>query len=291
MGRLTHTKTQFRLKHKNGKYIWVCAVGYLNSKDKLFCGFHIDINDLMSTQEILNVKSRTAEMGEMIENIIHQWRQPLSAISANASGLKLEKDFELLDDEKFEDYCDSILNTTNYLSHTLDDFREYFKEDREITTFNLNEIIKKVLTLTSSRNIKYDIKIVNKVESIEITGLQNEFVQIILNLINNAIDASIETDVDERLIIISTFNDGKSLSVKDNAGGIKEEILPKIFDKKFTTKKHKKGTGLGLYMSKHMFEDHFNGILRVENKTFEHEGKTYRGAEFILEFPLYKNFL
>lgn len=238
-------------------------------------------------EELLIHKSKMATMGEMIENIIHQWRQPLSVISVSASGLKLEKEFDTLSDEFLLKTLDGISTATNHLSTTINDFRDYFKPDKRSLNFNINEIIEKAIFLLDAKFKYLNIEVINNSSVLTTFGLKNEFIQSFINILNNAEDALLESKNLKKLIFINTDvkNDKIEISIKDNAGGIPDDIIDKIFDSYFTTKEESEGTGIGLYMTKTMIENHMNGNIKVQNNDFEYENICYRGAEFIITLP------
>ena len=231
----------------------------------------------------LSQQSKMATMGEMIENIAHQWRQPLSAITTSASGMKMQKEYNLLTDEQFYTSCDSIVDSSEYLSHTIDDFKDFFKLDKMKTDFKIKDVVSKALHLLSAKLEKKKIKIIENISDVKIHGLNNEFIQVLLIIINNAIDALEENKIKERILLIDdTLNDETTfcLSIKDNAGGIPEDSSDNIFNQYFTTKSHKNGTGIGLYMAKHMIEEHMKGTITVDNEEFQYEDQNYKGACF-----------
>ncbi len=236
---------------------------------------------------LLSHQSRLATMGEMIDNIAHQWRQPLSLITTNASGMKMMKEHNQLEDEAFYKHCDSIIDTSHYLSHTIEDFRNYFKTDKLKSYFKIKDVVEKSIFLLSAKIGHSNIVVKDELLNIEILGLQNEFIQVILNILNNAIDALAEIK-DEKLILIEAQLNEEYfiLTIRDNAGGIPKEHMNNIFEQYFTTKEEEKGSGLGLHMVKHIIENHMNGSITVENRSFEYEGKPYFGACFKVELKL-----
>ncbi len=245
-------------------------------------------NELIHKETILNQQSQMAEMGEMIENIAHQWRQPLSLISTAATGAKLKKDFKQLSDEDFYETMDIINNSAQHLSNTIDDFRNFFNNDKQTTTFDINVPIEKVLYLVSSKLKNREIEIIKNTQEINILGLSNEFIQVLLNILNNALDAFKENNSKEKFIFIDAYkNDNKLiLKIKDNAGGIKEEIISRIFEPYFTTKHKSQGTGIGLYMSTEIIKKHMNGNLIVSNEEYTYNNIKCRGAQFTIELPI-----
>ena len=244
--------------------------------------------ELIQKENILNHQSKMAAMGEMIENIAHQWRQPLSLISTAATGAKLKKDFKQLSDEEFNETMDIINNSAQHLSNTIDDFRNFFNNDKEISTFDINIPIEKVLYLVSSKLKNREIKIIKDTQEINISGLSNEFIQVLLNIINNTLDAFKENNVKDKFIFIDAYKKNKKLilKIKDNAGGIKEEIINRIFEPYFTTKHKSQGTGIGLYMSIEIIEKHMNGHLTVSNEEYIYDNIKCKGAQFVIELPI-----
>jgi len=230
-------------------------------------------------------QSKMAAMGEMLGNIAHQWRQPLSAISTAATGTKLQKEMNVLSDSDFDYAMDLINNSTQYLSHTIDDFRSFFdvKNSKESKFFILDSI-EKVLNLLSSQFVSKEIEIIKKIQNVAIVSLENELIQVLLNILNNSKDALVKLKDEEKLLFINTYVKDKKLiiEIKDNARGIKEELLEKIFEPYFTTKHKSQGTGIGLYMSQDIIRNHLDGEILVENEIYEYKGMKYKGAKFTI---------
>ena len=225
-------------------------------------------------------QSRLAQMGEMISMIAHQWRQPLAAISATSSGLELKAKLGMLDNNVLLEKLKNISNYTQHLSHTIDDFRDFFKSTKELRKTSYTEIVNSVLDIVKVSVENKNIKLLTEFNiDEEFETYPNEIKQVILNLIKNAEDILLEKDVESAYIKIKTFKDNEMfvLEVSDNAGGVPEEIMPKIFDPYFSTKLEKNGTGLGLYMSKTIVEEHCRGRLSVYNSN--------DGAVFKVELP------
>jgi PAS domain S-box-containing protein len=249
-----------------------------------------EMESKLKEKEILLIqKSKMAAMGEMIENIAHQWRQPLSLISVVSSTLLLQKklDMHIPKDEECEQLT-KIGDTVNYLSQTIDDFRSFFKEKKLKENFLLEDCYKKVLNLMSSNFKAMQIDVIENIENVEIETFENELIQVIMNILTNAKDVLLSKGNDFRkLIFIEIYkeNDKSIFSIKDNAGGIPIENIEKIFEPYFTTKGDE-GTGIGLHMSKEIIQNHMNGELKVENSTFDYQGKEYKGAKFTIILPL-----
>jgi len=232
---------------------------------------------------------KMASMGEMIGNIAHQWRQPLSVISTGVTGMKMQKEYNILTDEVFNDTCDVINKNAQYLSTTIDDFRNYIKGNRERKVFNLKKDIESFIHLVEGTIRKYNINMVLDLdESIKINGYANELTQCFINIFNNAKDVLVEKkENEERHIFISTSmeNDKVVIKIKDNGEGIEEDILPKIFEPYFTTKHQSQGTGLGLHMTYRLIVEGMNGIIEAKNICFDYEDKNYNGVEITITLP------
>jgi len=242
-------------------------------------------------EKYLSNQSKLIAMGEMIGNIAHQWRQPLSYISTAATGMRVKKEMNMLADDEFFDYCDKINENSQYLSQTIDDFRDFIRGDTELIEFSLkedtNSFIKLVDAIIKEHGI---ILILDLNDDITIQGYPNELIQCFINIFNNAKDAFILNDIDEeqRFVFITQRVEDNNIviSFRDNAGGIAKEILPKVFDPYFTTKHQAQGTGLGLHMSYNLVVRGMNGSLKVENVEYEFNSKKYKGAEFTITLPL-----
>jgi len=249
---------------------------------------------LLITTDITNDKhleeqSKLASMGEMIGNIAHQWRQPLSVISTGASGMKIQKEYGLLEDTFFYETCDEIDKNAQYLSKTIDDFRDFIKGDIKFSTFKISFVIKKALELLDASlksnyiNIMLSIK-----DDMEINGNSNELEQALINILNNAKDALVENiEEDKRVLFISTKslnNTSLELEIYDNAGGIPNELLNKVFEPYFTTKHKSQGTGLGLSMVHKIITQRHNQKIFTYNKEFRYKEKNYKGACFTIIF-------
>jgi len=225
-------------------------------------------------------KSRLAQMGETISMIAHQWRQPLSAISASSSTLQTKIHLGKYDKEALLDNLNKIDSFVLYLSQTIDDFRNYFKPNKAKTLFNLKQTVENTVRLAKGMlsNSQVQIETSYTIQS-NIYNHENQIIQVLLNLIKNAVDALDENKIEEPKIIISINQKKESviLTIEDNAGGIPEEIQDKIFEPYFSTKS-KNGTGLGLYMSKQIIEEYCNGSLNVHNTSI--------GTCFTISLPL-----
>ncbi|WP_373004585.1 ATP-binding protein [Sulfurimonas sp.] len=232
-------------------------------------------------------QSRFAAMGEMIGNIAHQWRQPLSSISTIATGAKLRYKNNLISDEELDETFVKIKDHTQHLSKTIDDFRDFFKQDKEIGTFEICDVVDKSIMLTEAmyKDNNINLTLRSSKSKIVVNGSSGELSQVFLNILNNAKDALKEKKIKNPVVLIEVFNEDKHMVVKihDNAGGIPDDIKTKIFEPYFTTKHKSQGTGIGLFMSKKIITKHFNSTIEVENREFEVENEKFYGAEFSIK--------
>jgi PAS domain S-box-containing protein len=234
--------------------------------------------ELREKDQMLLLQSRQAAMGEMIGNISHQWRQPLNILGMQLQQLPLFYDLGQFNKELLNKNVAGSMKIIKHMSKTIDDFRNYFKPDKEKTEFNVHESINSSLLLLegSLKNPVIDVEVVAKDDPI-IYGFPNEFAQVILNIMNNARDVFIERNVRNPKVNIKIYSEGMCgiVTIADNAGGIPEEIINKVFDPYFTTKGPQQGTGVGLFMSKSIIENNMGGRLHVRNIA--------GGAEFRIE--------
>ncbi|EFU68865.1 two component sensor histidine kinase [Aliarcobacter butzleri JV22] len=246
--------------------------------------------ELDNKQAILYQQSKMAAMGEMIGNIAHQWRQPLSIITTATSGMVLQKQMGVLTDEFFFEASNRINTSSQYLSQTIDDFRNFFIPNKEKSKVNLIEIFKKTLDLISAQFSSKDIEIIKNIEGVEFESYENELIQALINILNNSRDELIKKD-GERFIFVDAFEKDNFINIiiKDNAGGVIKENLDKIFEPYFTTKYKSQGTGIGLYMTEEIITKHLNGTICVENVEFTYNEKEYFGAEFTIRIVLNTN--
>ena len=213
-------------------------------------------------------QAKLASIGEMLEHIAHQWKQPLAQI--NSIVLNIETNFEdgKLDRKTLEEELNQIENLTLFMSQTIESFRNYLHPDKEKTIFTVKEVIDETLLLINPLLKHKKIKcIVDIKDNTNIKGYKKEFVQTLLVLLNNAKDALLENSIKNLFIKISAKKIGTKsfISVIDNGGGIDEKIIDKIFDPYFTTKEQSKGTGHGLSMAKMIIEESFKGKIRAFN--------------------------
>lgn len=232
-------------------------------------------------QGIMDIQSKHAIMGEMISMIAHQWRQPLSTVTLSISNLQIKKLLGKKVDEELNDKTlQEISRTILYLSQTIDDFQTFFDPKRILESISTEQLIKKVTNFVmprlkdSSINFQVQIK-----DNIELQTYANELVQVILNLVNNAIDALFESKSSEQKLTIMVENSSEfvKISIIDNANGILQNELLKIFEPYFSTK-GKNGTGLGLYMSQMIMEKQFGTQIEVSSSS--------KGSTFAIMVPI-----
>ncbi|MDZ7817589.1 MAG: cache domain-containing protein [Aliarcobacter sp.] len=242
-----------------------------------------EIENSLEKEKLLVQQSKMATMGEMIGNIAHQWKQPLSVILMSNSLIKINqenKDFST--QSEINEAIENVDNSVKHLSQTIDDFRDFFKPEKEKSDFTLEYIFNKTYKLISSQFRNNNIEIFKTIDNVSFYGYPNELLQVLINIIKNAKDALIQRET-PRLIFINIYEENNKviIKIKDNAGGINEKIIDKIFDAYFTTKHNNEGTGIGLYMSQQIIEG-MNGKIDVSNVNYQYEDRNYTGAEFTI---------
>ncbi|MCK5111790.1 MAG: hypothetical protein KAQ94_09740 [Arcobacteraceae bacterium] len=228
-------------------------------------------------------QAKNAQMGEMIGNIAHQWRQPLSVISTVSSGLSLKIEYKIFDEDEAKKDLDILHNSAQFLSKTIDTFRDFIKEEKKSKEVVLQNKINYAIDIISASLKINHIKLINNIDysnPINITLVVGELSQVLINIFNNAKDVLVEKNIEDKWIKINieVKEDLAVISIEDNGGGIPEEILPKIFNPYFTTKHQSQGTGLGLHMSQEIIRKNLNGKLYAKNSD--------NGAIFFIELPL-----
>lgn len=232
-------------------------------------------------QKVMFWQSRLASLGEMLANIAHQWRQPLTEL--NLTVFSMKKASLKRDDTEVQKFYDDSKKIIKNMSNTIDDFTNFFKPDKEKQPFNIKESVDEALQILEQLLKQEMVLVIREFEDVEVLGVSNELTQVIINLLKNSIDAFVLNSVliREISIKIRVDFDAAIIEVKDNAGGIKEKSIYKIFEPYFTTKHTSQGTGLGLFMSKMICEQGLSGSLDVNSK----KGTT----TFRIKIPLEKN--
>ena len=227
-----------------------------------------EIDRRLAQEQILIQQSKLAAMGEMIGNIAHQWRQPLAQISAIHMNMKVTYDFNKFDEVYLNEKIKEANKLTSYMSQTINDFQNFFIPQKEKEIFSIEKACKDAYNIIESSLKYHNIGIdFNVKQDTNILGYKNEFSQVILNILSNAKDILIERKIENPKIDIEVKNgDNYSIiKIHDNAGGVKDDILDKIFDPYFTTRHKTQGTGIGLYMAKNIIERNMSGFINVKN--------------------------
>jgi len=245
----------------------------------------IDISERKHAEEELRLRdrlimqqSRQAALGEMIGNIAHYWRQPLNGVGLIIQELVLASECGGLSTDHLKKSVDNAMQIILSLSHTLTDFRNFFASENEKSRFSVNEVVDGTVSFVregfKAQHIAIDVN--NRAEPL-IYGFQNEYSQVLLNILFNARDALCERRNGSALVTVSSFPEREKavVTITDNGGGIREDIMERIFDPYFTTKEQGKGTGIGLFMAKTIIEKNMGGRLTARN--------VKQGAEFRIE--------
>ena len=232
-------------------------------------------------QKMLFWQSRMASLGQMLANIAHQWRQPLTELSLSLFNMK--KSSKNKDNEKIKLYYKESLEIISNMSQTIDDFSNFFNPNKPKEKFLLNSAIKDALVITRKLLQKENIVVDKEFEQIEVIGVLNELSQVIINLIQNSSEAYKVNEIEDKKVFISVLENDKYAIIKytDNAGGAESKTLDKMFEPYFTTKHQSNGTGLGLFMSKMIIEKSLDGTIEAKN--------CENGLEFTIKIPLGEN--
>ncbi|MGD9555242.1 MAG: PAS domain S-box protein [Arcobacteraceae bacterium] len=245
----------------------------------------IEVQKNLQKDILIQQKTRLAAIGEMIGNIAHQWRQPLSVITTSVSGLKIKEELDLVTSTDIKEVNECVMKNANFLSHTIDNFRNFFANEEEVQrTFIVANVLENTINIIKNTYDHNFITLMCKInKNIAYYGSENLLSQVILNLLTNAKDALLAHNIKEKYVYIELFekNERIYITIQDNAGGIEHDIQDKIFDPYFTTKHQSQGTGLGLYISNQIIETHFNGNIYNENKRLKQQW----GSCFTIEFP------
>ncbi|GEM_PF-1030242 len=240
-------------------------------------------------EKMLMLRSRQAQMGEMISMIAHQWKQPLNTLALVMNNLYMKYQLKKIDDAFVEQFREEAQRQINHMSTTISDFRNFFKPQSKVGDFDPCEILEKAVMMIEPlyRKEGITIKLERCTQEFRVTGYANELIQVLINLMHNAKDVILERiqtcdPAIPREIVLNVAREENEvcICVQDHAGGVDSAIIESIFDPYFSTKTEKNGTGLGLYMSKIIIEKHMSGTISVENRD--------HGACFMIRFPLAK---
>lgn len=280
---------------KGGKRIYVYATEGLleqiiGGPYKIMTVFDITLmveaRRVQKEQEVMLVQqSKLAAMGEMIGHIAHQWRQPLNVMNMTTLDLKFKQELGSLSDEKLRSALEVIESLSDQMSNTINDFMNFYKPNKDKKDFCLYETVLYATQIVNVQLQNFGISLSLNIDpSLKVHGLANELQQVILNLLGNAKDAFVNKPIEPKQICLVAWKseEGLFLGMEDNAGGIDEGLLERIFEPYFTTKGKMQGSGIGLYICSMIMRESFGGSIKVENIT--HEDATI-GARFILAFP------
>jgi nitrogen-specific signal transduction histidine kinase len=268
-----------------GEHIFYIEINFDDTlEDGNYIVTFIDITHLKSIEDQLFYSEKMVSLGNMIGNIAHQWRQPLSVISTCASGIAMKHEYGILKDQDIEPNMEMIVQNTKYLSETIDIFRDFIKEsgDKEQRKVSIGEVISITLSImeASLKNHYINVIYTEPSEKYYKTMAKGEFSQVITNLINNSKDVLLERKVENPTITIEFEKIANHLvvTIEDNGGGIGDDIIKNVFEPYFTTKHKSKGTGLGLYICHKIVTESLGGKIYVKNGEF--------GAKFFIEIEI-----
>ncbi|MCW8838413.1 MAG: HAMP domain-containing histidine kinase [Thiovulaceae bacterium] len=237
---------------------------------------------IRENEKMLLSQSKQAIMGEMIEMIAHQWRQPITSIGMIVNNLFLDIAIDEIDMDEMVKELEKINYQVKHLSGTIDDFRDFFKESKEKNNISIKEVMAATMIIIEKQlsNHNISIKCMNNTEDILVNTYKNELIQVVLNILANSKDAYNELESENKIIEVESnkLDNNIILTIRDNAGGIPEKIIDRIFEPYFSTKNEKNGTGLGLYMSMIIVKEHIGGNIEVKN--------TNNGVEFKITIPI-----
>ena len=280
-GFITNHEETFAFKEK--RVFTNFSVSLLPNKETLL----MIIKDV-SSLKVLQEQSKLASLGEMIGNIAHQWRQPLSLISTVASSLKVKSEYDMLTKEDINEVSASIVKQTEYLSNTIDNFRDFIKGDKLYTNISIKDVLENSLTLVSaSLNNNFVNLILELDDDLTIFGNKNELTEAFLNIISNSKDVLKSIEEKDRFIFIKTKKiDENKLELKflDSGGGIDESIISKVLEPYFTTKHKSQGTGLGLAIVDKIVRERHKASIEIYNEEFIYNEKKYKGLSFKIIF-------
>ncbi len=269
----------YRIQHKSGNWLWILDRGQTIFDDEgkavRMVGFHTDITkqkeleqELIEQENLMLSQSRHVAMGEMIGMIAHQWRQPITVIAMGANNVLADIALEDVSIERFKQEAQVILKQTEYLSKTIDDFRNFFRPNQEKDKVQVQEVLLEAKQIMGKSLEYHNIELsIASDEDEAIYTYSRELLQVVLNLLKNSKEALEAGKVEDAYIhaSVESLADSIVIRVCDNGGGIEASIMNRIFEPYFSTKDKKTGTGLGLYMSKTIIEKHLNGTIAAAN--------------------------
>ncbi len=279
----------YRIKTEDGQIKWVhdCKLIIRNKHNKIdsLIGYITDITSIKKQEKLLIEQNKMSSLADMIQNLAHQWRQPLSAISTQASGMQLYNEMEILDKKNIKTSVESIVKNCQYLSQTIDSLNNYSHHENIQEVLVLEDTVNKCIDLLQNSITTQNITIkINIEENLNYYDDEQDIMQILMNIINNAIDqlSYKEEGFNKKITIVgSREKNNFFIEIQDNAGGINDDIVDKIFEPYFTTKHQSLGAGMDLYITKKLIENK-QGAISVMNKIVDDE----KGAFFHISLPL-----
>ena len=270
--------TEIKMRRPDGRLLYILTSGkmiFSENKALKIIGTILNLTEIRMQDNIMIQQSKAAQMGEMINMIAHQWRQPLNAISAAAIKLNMQNNMDILTEKEIASTAQFIEDMTQKMSQTINDFMNFTKPTNQKENIIFSEVLQEILNIMGPQLKNHDISFtIDLQQESELFTYKKELEHIIMNIIANARDAHENKDTEEKFIHLQTCikNNLFVIKITDNAGGIENSVIDRIFEPYFTTKETNKGTGLGLYMSKKIMQEHLNGDIFVHN--------TEDGAEF-----------
>lgn len=252
----------------------------LTQKERLRLRVIEETTKVAQKDKLLAQQSKMAAMGDMLDAVAHQWKQPLSAINIQVSALKLKSVLGDLKEEEINKDLEVVQTQVTHMFHTIDEFRSFFRPNHNLTQINVCDLFKSISILMKDELISKSIKIeIHCAQNVSLNANENDLKHLLINLINNSKEAMIDADIPktQRSIKLSSIDyiENTYLIVHDSGKGIPEDIINNIFEAHFTTKEDNGGTGIGLYMCKQIVEK-YNGFIKAEN---------VNGAKFIISIP------
>jgi len=261
----------------------------ININNNLEKAIDEEIKKARKIERKLYETQKMVSISDLITNISHQWRQPLSVITTTATGLLMKQEMNMLDDENLRKNLKKINDKAQYMSKTIDDFKVLITIDENKEPIKLKDVVNKCLSLQETIITQMNIKVIKNLdETIILNTYSNALIQSITNILNNAIDAIQKIDPNDKFIFINTYKKKQNaiIEIYDNANGIPNNILNKIFEAYFTTKHKSQGTGLALNITYNTIKNTLDGDIEVQNYEFTYNNNNYKGAKFIIILPL-----
>ena len=285
-------KIIYRIKKLDNEIKWIESRGILDENKSFITGTILDIteNKMLEMQKIQREKllyqqSKMAIMSNMIENIAVQWKQTLSEISTVSANLTIQKELNILSDKDFFTNLKAVDFSAKYLSNTIEDFRVFFNPSNNVTEFTISNTFTKTLNLLNAQFIDKNIEIIQNIEENKISSIENKLILVLINILNNARSILITKENQRKLIFINSYckNDILFIEITNNAGGISEDIIDRIFEPYFSTKHKSKETNIALYMSKEIIEKKLKGTITISNENCTYDDVYYFGSKFTIK--------